>query len=350
TDTDLSGLTDGPLMVEASSADHNGDPVTETGRAARREVPGALTVDLGDTTDPTQVPITGTTTDVPPGSTVTIAVTDQDGNEVPATATVQPDGSYSVDIDLSGLTDGPLTVAASSADYNGDPVTDTDAGVLDAVPGALTVDLGDTTDPTQVPITGTTTDVPPGSTVTIVVTDQNGNEVPATATVQPDGSYSTDTVPPGVPQGPLTVEAGGADYNGDPVTGTDSDVFDAVPGALTVDLGDPTDPTQVPITGTTTDVPVGSTVNITVTDQNGDEVEATAIVQPDGSYSVDTDLSGLTDGPLTAEAAASDNNGNPVTDTDTGVLDAVPGAVTIDLGDTADPTQVPISGTTTDVP
>src|SRR5690606_28517595 len=123
---------------------------------------------------------------------------------------------------------------------NGDPVTDTDAGVLDAVPGALTVDLGDTTDPTQVPITGTTTDVPPGSTVTIVVTDQNGNEVPATATVQPDGSYSTDTDLSGLTDGPLTVEAGGTDNNGNPVTGTDSDVFDAVPGALTVDLGDPT--------------------------------------------------------------------------------------------------------------
>src|SRR3546814_15683404 len=71
-------------------------------------------------------------TDVPAGSTVAIVVTDQDGNEVPATATVQPDGSYSVDADLSGLVDGPLTVEASATDNNGDPVVGTDTGVLDA--------------------------------------------------------------------------------------------------------------------------------------------------------------------------------------------------------------------------
>src|SRR5690606_4547146 len=146
-------------------------------------VPGTVTVDLGDTTDPTQVPISGTSTDVPPGSTITITVTDQDGNEVPATATVQPDGTYRVDTDLTGLVDGPLTVDAEGTDNNGNPVTDADMGDLDVVPGALTVDLGDTADPTQVPITGTSTDVPAGSTVTITVTDQNGNEVPVTATV-----------------------------------------------------------------------------------------------------------------------------------------------------------------------
>src|SRR3546814_2953623 len=93
-------------------------------------------------------------------------------------------------------------------------VTDTDTSVLDAEPGALTVDLGDTSDPTQVPITGTTTDVPPGSTVTIIVTDQQGNEVPVTAMVQPDGSYSVDTDLSGLVDGPLTVEAEGTDKNG----------------------------------------------------------------------------------------------------------------------------------------
>src|SRR5690606_12234703 len=152
-----------------SSTDNNGDPVADTDTGELDAVPGELTVDLGDTTDSTQVPITGTTSDVPPGSEVTITVTDQDGNEVPATATVQPDGSYSTDTDLTGLTDGPLTVEVEGTDNNGNPVTGTDTGDLDAVPGGLTVDLGDTTDPTQVPITGTTTDVPPRSTVTNAV-------------------------------------------------------------------------------------------------------------------------------------------------------------------------------------
>src|SRR3546814_11511897 len=63
-----------------------------------------------------------------------------------------------------------------------------------------------------------------------------------------------------------------------------------------------------------------------------------------GTYAVDADLSGLVDGPLTVEATGTDNNGNPVSGIDTGALDAVPGGLTVDLGDTTDPTQVPISG------
>src|SRR3546814_9341275 len=69
---------------------------------------------------------------------------------------------WSSDVCSSDL--GPLTVEATGTDSNGNPVTGTDTGALDAVPGTLTVDLGDTSDPTQVPITGTTADVLPGST------------------------------------------------------------------------------------------------------------------------------------------------------------------------------------------
>src|SRR5690606_14531920 len=315
--------------VEASSTDRNGVAVSDTDTGELDAVPGTLMVFFGDDMfDPAQIWVGGNTTDVPPGSTVTITITDQNGNEVPATATVEPDGSYGVYTDLSSLIDGPLIVDASSTDNNGSSVAATDTGVLDAVPGTLPVDLGDTSDPTHVLITGTTNDVPPGSEVAIIVTDQDGNEVSATATVQPDGSYSTDTDLSGLTDGPLTVEAEATDHNGNAVTDTDAGELDAVPGALTVDLGDTTDPTQVPITGTTTDVPPGSTVTIVVTDQNGNEVPATATVQPDGSYSTDTDLSGLTDGPLTVEAGGTDNNGNPVTGTDSDVFDAVPGALT----------------------
>jgi Ca2+-binding RTX toxin-like protein len=83
---------------------------------------------------------------------------------------------------------------------------------------------------------------------------------------------------------------------------------------------------QVDITGTTTDVAPGATVNITITDQNGTTVTTTATVQPDGSYSVDNvDVSTLADGPLATTATATDNNGSPVTDTDNDVLDAVNG-------------------------
>src|SRR5690606_4305203 len=234
-----------------------------------------------------------------------------------------------VDADLTSLTDGPLTVDANSTDRNGVAVSDTDTGELDAVPGTLTVDLGDTMSPSQVTISGTTTDVPPGSTVTITVTDQNGDEVPATAAVQPDGSYSVVTDLSSLIDGPLSVDASTTDNNGGPIAGTDTGVLDALFGDLTVDLGDLSNPAQVPVTGTTTDVAPGSTVTISVTDQDGNEVPVTATVQPDGSYAVDADLSGLTDGDLTVEASSTDRNGVAVSDTDTGELDAVPGTLMV---------------------
>src|SRR5690606_3386146 len=173
--------------------------------------------------------------------------------------------SYAVDADLSGLTDGDLTVEASSTDRNGVAVSDTDTGELDAVPGTLMVFFGDDMlDPAQIWVGGNTTDVPPGSAVTITVTDQNGVEVPVTATVEPDGSYGVYTDLSSLIDGPLIVDASSTDNNGNAVADTDTGVLDAVPGALTVDLGDMSDPAQVPITGTTTDVPPDSTVTITV--------------------------------------------------------------------------------------
>ncbi|HFG1616167.1 TPA: Ig-like domain-containing protein, partial [Vibrio cholerae] len=69
----------------------------------------------------------------------------------------------------------------------------------------ITVDAPDNTNDTTPTITGTT-DAPAGSTVTLVVTDANGNQQTLTATVQPDGSYSVDVTTP-LAEGSYTVTA-----------------------------------------------------------------------------------------------------------------------------------------------
>ncbi|WP_240310102.1 Ig-like domain-containing protein, partial [Vibrio cholerae] len=69
----------------------------------------------------------------------------------------------------------------------------------------ITVDAPDNTNDTTPTITGTT-DAPEGSTVTLVVTDANGNQQTLTATVQPDGSYSVDVTTP-LAEGSYTVTA-----------------------------------------------------------------------------------------------------------------------------------------------
>ncbi|MFI8127183.1 type I secretion protein, partial [Acinetobacter baumannii] len=102
-----------------------------------------------------------------------------------------------------------LTVKADAVDRNGTPVNAEDSladqGGLDRVDGSITVDVD-----TQGHITGGTTDVAPGSNVTLTITghDQAGNplEQQVTATVQPDGSYTAE-VPADFADGELTVKA-----------------------------------------------------------------------------------------------------------------------------------------------
>ncbi|WP_170826635.1 Ig-like domain-containing protein, partial [Alteromonas confluentis] len=96
----------------------------------------------------------------------------------------------------------------------------------------------------------------------------------------------------------------------------------------------------------TTDLPVGETVSITVTDANGDAQTFTATVQPDGSFSADVPAD-MADGAYTVEATATDAAGNATTATDNnGEIDTAAPVITLDphtLGKDATPT---VSGTT----
>ncbi|ELJ8579615.1 adhesin, partial [Vibrio cholerae] len=127
-----------------------------------------ITVDAPDNTDDTTPTITGTT-DAPAGSTVTLVVTDADGNEQTLTATVQPGGSYSVDVTIP-LAEGNYKVDVSVTDPAGNTGTASDKGSVDVTAPVITVDAPDNTNDTTPTITGTT-DAPAGSTVTLVVTD-----------------------------------------------------------------------------------------------------------------------------------------------------------------------------------
>ncbi|MDC4879989.1 VWA domain-containing protein, partial [Acinetobacter baumannii] len=334
--------------------------------------------------------ITGGTTDVAPGSEVTLTITgqDQSGNplEQQVKATVNPDGSYTAEVP-AGFADGELTVKAETVDRNGTPLNAEDSllktdhdndpstpdqGGLDRVDGSITVDVDD-----QGHITGGTTDVAPGSEVILTITgqDQSGNplEQQVKATVNPDGSYTAE-VPAGFADGELTVKAETVDRNATPVNAEDSLLktdhdndpstpdqggLDRVDGTISVDVDN-----QGHITGGTTDVAPGSEVTLTITgqDQSGNPLEqqVKATVNPDGSYTAEVPA-GFADGELTVKAETVDRNGTPVnaedsllkTDHDNdpstpdqGGLDRVDGSITVDIND-ADSTK--ITGVTEDV-
>ncbi|MGO4165177.1 Ig-like domain-containing protein, partial [Vibrio paracholerae] len=299
-----------------------------------------ITVDAPDNTNDTTPTITGTT-DAPAGSTVTLVVTDANGNQQTLTAIVQPDGTFSVDV-ITPLAEGSYTVTATVNDPAGNTGTASDKGSVDVTAPVITVDAPDSTNDTTPTIIGTT-DAPAGSTVTLVVTDADGNEQTLTATVQPDGSYSVEVTTP-LAEGPYTVTATVTDPAGNTGTATDDGSVDVTAPEVTVHAPDNTNDTTPTIIGTT-DAPAGSTVTLVVTDADGNEQTLIATVQPDGSYSVDVTIP-LAEGNYKVDASVTDPAGNTGTASDKGSVDVTAPVITVDAPDNTNDTTPTITGTT----
>ncbi|MCL1069008.1 hypothetical protein L2735_19850, partial [Shewanella olleyana] len=300
-DVDLSTLVDGDITVVATATDSNGNALsandTENLDALASNITVDLVIDAGNLGD-----ITGTSQDIPAGGTVTLVITDIAGTEITIeNVAVAADGSYSVDdVDLSTLVDGDITVVATATDSNGNVLSANDTENLDALSSNITVDLvidaGNLGD-----ITGTSQDIPDGGTVTLVITDIEGNFVTINdVAVGADGTYSVDDVDLStLVDGDITVVATATDSNGNALSANDTENLDALSSNITVDLvidagnlGD--------ITGTSQDIPAGGTVTLVITDIAGIEITIENVaVAADGTYSVDdVDLSTLVDGDI----------------------------------------------------
>ncbi len=243
-------------------------------------------------------------------------MTDANGNQQTLTATVQPDGSYSVDV-FFPLAEGSYTVTATVNDQAGNTGTASDKGSVDVTAPVITADAPDSTNDTTRSIIGTT-DAPASSTVTLVVTDADGNEQTLTGTVQPDGSYSVDVTTP-LAEGDYQVTASVTDLAGNTGTATHNGSVDVTAPVITVDAPDNTNDTTPTIIGMT-DAPANRTVTLVVTDADGNEQTLTATVQPDGSYSVDV-TTRLAEGNYKVDASLTDKAGNTGTATDNGSVD-----------------------------
>ncbi|MBL0565083.1 retention module-containing protein [Aeromonas veronii] len=205
---------------------YNANGELPLGAAGEDEVfdltPPTISVVAPDNTNDTTPTLTGTT-DAPAGSTVTLLVTDANGNQQTLTAIVTPTGTFTVDV-VTPLAEGSYTVTATVTDPAGNTGSATDSGSVDVTAPAITVDAPDNTNDTTPTITGTTNAVP-GSTVTLVVTDANGTQQILTATVQPGGGYSVDVTTP-LAEGSYQVTASVTDPAGNTGTATDDGSVD----------------------------------------------------------------------------------------------------------------------------
>ncbi|VEL96022.1 Ig-like protein group 3 [Alteromonas sp. 76-1] len=286
-------------------------------------------------------PILSGTTDLPEGATITLVVTDAGGNVQNLTATVNADGSFSVEVP-SALVDGDYDVTASANDAAGNSTTVTDSGNVNTSAPDITLDaLGQTNDAT--PLISGTTNAPVGAVVTLTVTDSAGAVQTFTTTVQGDGTFSA-SVPSNLAEGSYTVVAEVDDSAGN--TGSDSEtggVIDTTSPTIDVtELGIGNDAT--PTISGTTDQPVGSTVSITVTDDAGNVQTLSATVQSDDSFSVEVPAT-LAEGNYTVQATVVDEAGNTASDAETGVIDTISPVITLDDPGTISDSTPTISGT-----
>ncbi|WP_333969586.1 beta strand repeat-containing protein [Alteromonas mediterranea] len=318
-------LAEGEFTVNASVTDEAGNTATADTAGVIDTTAPAITINAPGSDNDTTPTLSGTT-DATPGSTVTLTITDSAGNTQTVAAIVQADGTYSVDVPAE-LAEGEFTVNASVTDEAGNTATADTAGVIDTTAPAITIDaLGSDNDATPT-LTGTT-DAVPGSTVTLTITDSAGNTQTVTAIVQADGTYSAD-VPAELAEGEFTVNASVTDEAGNTATADTAGVIDTTAPAITIDaLGSDNDATPT-LTGTTDATP-GSTVTLTITDSAGNTQTVAAIVQADGTYSVDVPAE-MAEGEFTVNASVTDDAGNTASTEAQGTIDVT--APTISLND-----------------
>lgn len=246
-------LTDGDYPVSVTLTDRAGNSVTQgltvTVNASPANLPTITVspVSGDDYVNATEVAgdltISGTTTNVAEGQTVTITF-----NDVSYQATVGAGGVWSTTVPstaLTGLDDGAYSIGASVADTAGNPAVTTHEITLLAQTASLPVITLDpiTNDDVinfpesrgDVEITGTSQRIPAGQTITVTI---DGVDYPAT--VDPDGNWSA-TVPAsavqGLDQGTHTVTASGQDVAGNPATVSENFTVDTTPPLLTLTLG-----------------------------------------------------------------------------------------------------------------
>ncbi|PTT46776.1 retention module-containing protein, partial [Aeromonas sp. HMWF014] len=276
-------------------------------------VPPVITVFAPDNTNDTTPTLTGTT-DAPVGSTVTLLVTDANGNQQTLTTTVNPDGTFSVDV-TTPLADGSYTVTANVTDPAGNTGTATDDGSVDStVPSAPLVDIQDGADNVITAnerengvdvIIRLPADAKVGDRLDV---DWNGDGVPDSSSILTADDIGKTQVTLTIPttdlpvNGPITVDATLTDPAGNTSPkGTDNSVVNVAPVP-----GD--DQFTVEEDGTVTINVLGND-----TDLDGDSLSITAIngqaIAEGGSVVIDNGSVTLTNGQLVFTPSP-DFNGN----------------------------------------
>jgi hypothetical protein len=262
--------------------------------------------------------LSGTSTDLVAGSTVTVTINGKDYS-----ATVLADGTWQAAVpaaDVSQWADGSLDIKASAQDASGNPVTIGTVVDVDLAPVAITISsvtddnvLNAAEKGQDLLLSGTTSNVEAGQTVTITFAGKT-----YTTTVDANGNW-TWTVPAadlsGLKDGDASVQVTVTNVNGNAASSAQEFSVDTTAPTVTINtishdnmLNAAEAAQDLTLSGTST-AEAGQTVTVTF---NGNQY--TAQVQADGSWTLDVpaaDMAGIADGSAAVTATVSDKAGNP---------------------------------------
>jgi len=264
------------------------------------------------------------------GSSVLVTLKDASNNTVFQTTLIASGGTWAIDrTALAALTDGSYNLTAVATDAAGNQAMASQTLVIDTRAPVIAITSNSRT-PDSTPTISGTTDLPPGSSITLEIDPNNdgdwSDKLSYSTTVQADGSWSVDI--PVTLSGTDAVRAFGSDTAGNTVSASQQLTIDPVAPTLALDeptysstgVGGSLDATEddaTVISGTTTTVPAGSVITVIITDGNL-TITDSAIVQADGSWSlVALNLSALAQAPLSISASYTDADGNSYSDSTT---------------------------------
>ncbi|EPB4379928.1 Ig-like domain-containing protein [Enterobacter hormaechei subsp. xiangfangensis] len=325
TQSQLTALGNGDLTVSASVTNAHGN----TGSSSLdvtidAQLPG-LRIDTVAGDDVINViehaqnlVISGTSTDLAAGSTVTVTI-----NGKSYSASVLADGTWQAAVpaaDVSRWADGSLIISASAQDTSGNPVNIGTVVDVDLAPVAISINsvtddnvLNAAEKGQDLVLSGSSSNVEAGQTVTIIFAGKTW-----TTTVDANGDW-TCTVPAadlsGLKDGDASVQVSVTNVNGNAASSSQAFSVDTAAPAVTINtisgdnmLNAAEAAQDLTLSGTST-AEAGQTVTVTF---NGNQY--TAQVQANGSWTLDVpaaDLAGIADGSAAVTVTVSDKAGNP---------------------------------------
>ncbi|MCE1564739.1 Ig-like domain-containing protein [Enterobacter hormaechei] len=345
TQSQLTALGNGDLTVSASVTNAHGN----TGSSSLdvtidAQLPG-LRIDTVAGDDVINViehaqnlVISGTSTDLAAGSTVTVTI-----NGKSYSASVQADGTWQAAVpaaDVSRWADGSLTISASAQDTSGNPVNIGTVVDVDLAPVAISINtvtddnvLNAAEKGQNLVLSGSSSNVEAGQTVTIIFAGKTW-----TTTVDANGDW-TCTVPAadlsGLKDGEASVQVSVTNVNGNAASSSQAFSVATAAPAVTINtisgdnmLNAAEAAQELTLSGTST-AEAGQTVTVTF---NGNQY--TAQVQANGSWTLDVpaaDMAGIADGSAAVTVTVSDKAGNPASAGASVLVDTTVPQITFDI-------------------